>query len=301
MIMSSQMSKIIYKVLKRSKLNTRLAIEIKNNQLEAHPQKKPSKHMMRTYHIETKTFFSRTVYYINLNNDLNQTIIFYMHGGAYVHGLSKMHYALFKKLIKYTQCVLVAPDYPLVPKASVDDIYLFLETSYLDLIKAHPKSKVILMGDSAGGGLALGLAMHLYKKHQIKDHQVMLLSPWLDISMENPRIKEIEDQDPILNLETLQCVGKMYARDLNIKDERLSPIYGSFECIQKIDLWTGTKDILYADALELEEKLKEQKHKLKVYTYDDMLHTWMFFGLPESKQSILEMIKVINHSKESSK
>lgn len=292
---------MIYKVLKRSKLNTKLATEIKTNQLEAHPQKKPSKHMMKKYHIEVKSFFNQSVYYMNQHQDLNQTIIYYLHGGAYVHGLSNMHYRLIKKLMKQTGCMMVVLDYPLVPKASVDDIYQFLETTYLDLVQTYPKSKVILMGDSAGGGLALGLAIQLHKKYKIKDHQLMLLSPWLDISMENPKIKNIEDQDPILNRETLKLVGRMYARDLNIKDERLSPLYGSFDGVQKINLWIGTKDILYVDALKLEEKFKHQKDKLKIHSYEDMLHTWMFFGIPESKQAIDEMIDVIHQSKEHSK
>jgi epsilon-lactone hydrolase len=301
MMMPSSMSKIIYKALKRSKLNTKLAQEIKTNQLEAHPQKKPSKHMMKKYHIEVKSFFNQSVYYMNYHQDLNQTIIYYLHGGAYVHGLSNMHYRLFKKLMKHTGCVMVVPDYPLVPKASVDDIYRFLETAYLDLVKTYPKSKVILMGDSAGGGLALGLSIELYQKYQIKNHELLLLSPWLDVSMENPKILDIQPHDPILNQETLLQVGKMYARELSLKDTRLSPLYGSFEGIKKVDLWTGTNDILCADALKLEEKLKKHQQKLKIHTYEDMLHTWMFFGIPESKQAINEMIDVIHQSKEHSK
>jgi acetyl esterase/lipase len=120
-----------------------------------------------------------------------------------------------------------------------------------------------------------------------------LLSPWLDVSMENQDIDSIQDRDPILNREALKMIGHMYGQGLKLTDPTISPLYGKLIGIDSIALWIGTNDILYADALALEKRLKDEDIDFKVFKHQDMLHTWMFFGIKESIDAIREMVSYI--------
>lgn len=289
--MPSFLSRMIYNILKKSNLNQKLGQEIDQNTLDMHPKDQPSRAMIKKYHIKTESITNHLVYTWSYQKNPNRLGVFYLHGGAYVHGLTKMHFRLFQSLINQTECTLVVPDYPLVPHASADDIYAFLRESYDVYMDSF--DHVIIMGDSAGGGLALGLAQQLIKDGYDNLH-LMLLSPWLDVSMDNPQIDAIQALDPILNKETLKIVGKMYAGERQLDDPMISPLYGSLKGIESIALWIGTQDILYADALSL-EALGHQEHvEIDMKVYPEMLHTWMLFGIKESKDAIKEMANHIH-------
>ncbi len=288
--MPSFLSRVIDYILRKSRLNQKLREEIDQNTLDQHPRDVPSQALIKKYHIKTEYVTKHIVYTWSIQEKPGKIGIFYLHGGAYVHGLSKMHFRLFQSLIKQTGCTLIVPDYPLVPHASADEIYSFLIECYDNYMDQF--EHVIIMGDSAGGGLALGLAQQL-NQDGYRNHHLMLLSPWLDVTMENKEIDLIQPLDPILNRETLKIVGKMYARERHLKDSMISPLYGSLKGIDSISVWIGTKDILYADALALEALGKKESVSIDMRIYHDMLHTWMFFGLKESSQAIKEMAEHI--------
>jgi acetyl esterase/lipase len=287
--MSSVMSRIVYKVLKKTKMNQQLKREIELGLLDQHPNRKPSKYMMKKYQIQVDSILDKNVYTWNNNSSSFDTVLFYIHGGAYVHGFGNIHFRFFKSLIKKTKCTIVTPDYPLVPKANAEEIYTFLKESYFHMKDTHRQKNVILMGDSAGGGLALGLAQQLYKEGYKHEFNLILVSPWLDVSMKDELIDQIETEDPILNKAVLRSIGKMFCFNKDVTDPLISPLYGSLEGIDSIAIWTGTRDILYADAVRLEKSAIKQEKKIKMYIYKDMLHTWIFFGVPESKQAVDEI------------
>ncbi len=103
------------------------------------------------------------------------------------------------------------------------------------------------MGDSAGGGLALALAQKLKKDGMTQPQQIILLSPWLDVTMTNPEFKDREAGDPMLDIEGSQMAGKAYAGRLNTKNYLVSPMYGDLTGLAKISLFTSGKDMLIAD------------------------------------------------------
>ncbi|MDY0294967.1 MAG: alpha/beta hydrolase [Acholeplasmataceae bacterium] len=293
--MPSHTSKMIYKIMTLFKFNQRLAEKIASDDFGIETHTKPSPKMVKKYDIKTIETEGRKTYIWNLKDLKKQPIIFYLHGGAFVGGQISLHFHFFKELINQTDCVMIVPDYPLVPHAHVDDIYNYLDECYKSVSDLCENQHMIFMGDSAGGGLAVGLAQRLYEKYGLKKQQLMLLSPWLDVSMSHPKINEIQKEDPILNHETLKKIGRMYTGKHDIDNPLVRPLLGTFDGIDYISVWTGTRDILYADALQLAEILSITSVKFDMHIYQDMLHTWMFFGIKESKQAINEMAQKINH------
>ncbi len=167
---------------------------------------------------------------------------------------------------------------------------------YRQLISTINPDDLILMGDSAGGGFALALAQKIRNEHLAQPGQIILLSPWLDITLTNPSIRDIDGIDPFLGIETLQQVGKIYAGDVNPDHYLLSPINGSLEKLGKISVFIGSKDILMADTRKLLSLAKSKGIEINHFEYKDMIHDWMFLNFPESKRAKKQIAELIQHS-----
>lgn len=296
--MASKSSKVIQRFLKFYKFNQRLGKEIASPSFGKKPHPKLSRRVIKSFHIETYVLNQQNMYVWSKDQKDHQPVIFYIHGGAFVKRQNGLHFDLFKKLVSRTGCVLIAPDYPLVPHATADDMYEHLALCYQKTKDLFKDRDMIFMGDSAGGGLALGLSMKLYQDEGLKDQNLILLSPWFDVSMTDPLIIDIQKEDPILNYETLMKIGKLYKGSHLIDDPIINPLMGSFKGIKQIAVWSGTYDILYSDALKLEEKVKKEDVKLDMHIYEKMLHTWIYFGIPESKQALNEICETIQNMSE---
>jgi monoterpene epsilon-lactone hydrolase len=288
----STISDSLYKVLKKSKLKYKLKKEL-NDQKKIGVLNKPKKFFFTKTIVSEKLIMDYPVYLFKQKKTYSEKWIFYIHGGAYVKGLSSIYYRFIKLLLKKTKLNIIAFDYPLAPKATKDDIYEFLLKTYLDLKKEINEENFIFLGDSAGGGLAFGFLQLLKEKGYYHKNKLILISPWLDLSLENPDIINYVDLDPILDLDTLKYIGNIYKKEDDIKNYLYSPIYGDFKGLGNIYVFIGTYDILYPDTLLLEKKAKLTNHRLELYIYEKMIHTWVFFGFKESNQALEDITNVI--------
>ena len=113
------------------------------------------------------------------------------------------------------------------------------------------------MGDSAGGGLSAALTEQ-FKADGIRlPDELILLSPWVDISMENEQIKEYEALDPFLTPTPLIICAEYWKGDLDVHDPRVSPTYGDLKGIRNVTVFSGTAEILYPDSVKFFRKLDE--------------------------------------------
>lgn len=246
----------------------------------------PPKSMFLCYDIDKTQSFGKSVYTLNSKKKSNDRYIFYLHGGAYVFGFSRLHWSFMASIISATGCTIIAPDYPLAPNNTYIDSFRAVEPIYRDLIAKVGGENVILMGDSAGGGFALALAQKMKEEGINSARQIILLSPWLDIALENRGIADIEAKDPILDIGALQRAGRCYAGGSPLSSYLLSPIYGDLNGIGKISVFIGTHDIMLADARKLRKTAEDNGIDMSCFEYEGMLHVWMLFKLPESKRVI---------------
>jgi len=121
-----------------------------------------------------------------------------------------------------------------------------------------------------------------------------LISPWLDITLKNKDIKAIDPQDPILGVKGLRRAGRSYAGKTNPNNYLLSPINGPVGGLGKISILIGTKDILVADTRKFKSITQAKGVEINYFEYEDMLHVWPLFNLPESKIAIEQIKQIIN-------
>ena len=224
--------------------------------------------------IETKNFMSRKLYVITPEEKIDKYII-YFHGGSYVGEMSDDHWNFVQNLAKDTSCTIVVPDYPLAPKYTYEDVFNMAIPLYKEAIDRTSPDKVILMGDSAGGGIALALEEKLGEENVELPDKVILISPWLDTSMSNPEIDEVQKLDKDLNKEALKIAGIAYAGKDGKDSYLVNPINGPLKKLKNVTIYTGTYDILNPDVHILEEKAKEQNVDIEVKEYEGKGHIWI--------------------------
>jgi len=253
--------------------NTRNRIEKKIKNSQYNTDSVPIPHFFfDKYYIEEKVLNNKNFWIINPGSVKPQKVIFYYHGGAYIANLNTQHWKLIDKIIEKTKATFIIPNYPLVPGSNYLDIYDFINSIYISLLDKYVGREIIFIGVSAGGGLALGHAMNL-RDHEISGpSQVILLSPWLDITMSNPEILSLEKSDKILDLKGTIMAGELYAKDISKKDYRVSPIYGDFKDLGKISIFTGTHDLLFADCEKLHVQLNKENIIHNYFEYPKMFH-----------------------------
>ena len=225
----------------------------------------------------------------------NGKLMIYLHGGAFVSGPGQHHWDTVKKIYQNTDLNIWVYDYPKAPEHTVETVNKCVDAIYKKALETYDASDIILMGDSAGGTLALTLTQRL-KKHEIaKPSLLVLVSPVLDASMDNPKILKIEDRDPILSVAGVSSAKKMFAGGRPLKDPSISPLYGDFNDFPDVMLFIGGRDITAPDQLKFEQILREKGVGIDLTYDEDMIHIWPL--LPVMKEAGMTLDNLIKKLK----
>lgn len=226
----------------------------------------------------------------------SDTTILYFHGGAYWYQPAFVHFQFVRKLVDKTNSTAIFPIYPKAPAHTVEDVYDIIFPMYKDLIENQQVSpeNLIFMGDSAGGGLALALAEYIKTKNMPAPRNIIMISPWLDLSNSNPEIEKIEPLEPLLNRDGTRKMANMYAGNLSIKDPRVSPLLGDFSNVGHLSLYQGTHDLLVADSRKFAALAKERSIPLDYYEYPKMNHIFPLLPIPEAEDALDKIVETIN-------
>jgi acetyl esterase/lipase len=292
--MQSLKSRIIHRILKNLNYKDQLWDALNEDDALLGQRASIPRDMKLRFKITKDRVVDRDVFVIKPRIKPSNTVVLYLHGGAYVSNFASIHWRFMSRLIRRTRSTIIAPDYPLAPLASYQETYDML-MHVLRAYREQLKDKnIVFMGDSAGGGLVLGLKQLIKDEFDDLAPKLILISPWLDLSMKLPMIEKIDPHDPILNIQALKRTAKMYAKGTQLKHPMVSPLYGDLTFYENAVLIVGTYDMLYADAKALKERMDAQKITLNLYTYPKMVHVFPLFNMPESRKALHQIIKHMN-------
>ena len=231
------------------------------------------------------------VFYANEESSSRNTV-FYIHGGAYFMDFTKPHWKLLEELIKEADVQVIAPAYRLVPFATYREAFDLIVPLYREYCEMHPDKNLILMGDSAGGGLALALTEYFKAEGIHMPDRLILLSPWVDVSMENEKIREYESVDPFLKVTPLRDCAEQWKGGLDVHDWHVSPIYGDLKGIRNVTVFVGTDGIFYPDITKFFGMLDEDPSN-ELIIGEEMNHVYPLFPIPEAKPAVDKIISTI--------
>ena len=232
---------------------------------------KPTKEIEKICELEINEFMERKVFIVTpKENEKPTKTILYFHGGSYVAEATKEHWDFIERIVKDTGYRVIMPDYPLTPKYTYKDVFAIMKPLYKEIIDRIDPEDLIVMGDSAGGGLSLALLEEVSKDNEKMPGKTVLISPWLDVRLNNPKIDEVQKLDKQLNKETLKLAGIAYAGgEQETGNYLVSPIEGDLRKLKNITVFTGTNDILNPDVYVLQERASKQGVKIRIKEYKE--------------------------------
>lgn len=212
---------------------------------------------------------------IDEDNSEQKKYILYLHGGSYVGEPEEEHWKFLQELVIDTNQTVILPDYPLAPKYTYKEVFNMIKPLYENMLKEISHENIILMGDSAGGGMALALEEYLSEENIELPQKLILISPWLDVTMKNSKIDEVQKNDKDLNKEALKLAGKLYAGKDGMENYLVNPINGPLEKLKNVTIYTGTYDILNPDVHILIEKANNVNVNITLKEYEGAGHIWI--------------------------
>ena len=216
----------------------------------------------------------------------------YLHGGAYLAGISSQHWALIGRLADAGVRVEV-PLYGLAPQHTYRDAYPFLSAVYRQVVADAPGQRVVLVGDSAGGGLALGLAQALLDRGRSGPDRLVLLSPWLDLTLAHPLIPSYERRDPWLARPGLLAAARSWAGGDDPTAPRLSPGNGRLVGLPPTSVFVGTREIGYPDAADFATAAAAAGVEIDLVVAEGAVHVYPLVPAPEGAQGARAVVRAV--------
>ncbi|RLV56753.1 steryl acetyl hydrolase [Aeromicrobium phragmitis] len=215
--------------------------------------------------------------------------VFYVHGGGYVHPLTADYWLLVRDLAR-AGIEVVVPAYPLAPDATVDTVLPALQRLAEESLAGLP---TVLMGDSAGGALVLVLAQLLRDAGGAQPAGVVMLSPWLDATLDEDAVAGLEASDPMLAESGLRAAGRWWAGSRSPADPLVSPVNGDVHDLPPLDVFIGDKDILRPAVDDLVAKARVQDADLRLHEVRAMFHVWMTRRIPEARRTRQALVRIV--------
>jgi acetyl esterase/lipase len=261
---------------------------------------KVSEHVAKDVKCEPVTAGGVKAEWIVPPNAENDRVILYLHGGGYVMGSINTHRAMIARIARASNAKALALDYRLAPEhpfpAAVDDAtaaYRWL------LAEGYKPGKIVVSGDSAGGGLTLATLLALHDAGTPMPAAAVPISALSDMQGTGESFKTKAAKDPMVEFAGLNRMAKAYLGDADPKNPLASPLYGDYRGLPPMLIQVGEAEVLLDDSTRVAEKAKAAGVKVELEVWDDMVHVWHVFAkiLPEGQQAIDKIGKyVIAHT-----
>lgn len=232
-------------------------------------------------------------YVLNSDKKENTNKIMYFHGGAFISQPAPQHWKFLNRISEDTKTEIWVPIYPKVPYHNADYAYKRLMELYKVFADSVKEGKIILMGDSAGGNMVLGMAQQIKALDMKQPSELVMISPLFDATMSSPKIKEIEPKDVMLGSYGTRKCAEIWAGDKDIRDPLVSPLYGDITGLGRMTIFTGTHDILNPDSHRFMEKVEKQQIAIDFNEKKQMQHVYPLLPIPEAKESIRKIEAIV--------
>lgn len=220
--------------------------------------------------------------------------ILYLHGGAYVFEITRYHWSLIAEMAERLDARITVPIYPIAPQHDFHAMFGMVMQVYAAMLEESIASDIVFMGDSAGGNMAVVMTMMAAERGLDLPARHVLISPGLDMSLENPAVYEVEKVDPWLGIPGGLEAIRHYSAGIDVRDWRISPIFGDLTVLPPTLILTGTRDLLYPDTVNFAEKAKAAGVDVELVVEPGMFHVWPLIDMREARRARDRMVKFLS-------
>lgn len=225
----------------------------------------------------------------------DDTLILYLHGGACIYQPVFFHWRFVHDLACRTHYKVLIPVYPKYPEYHCVDNMAVLLDFYERQVMAMGFRRVILMGDSFGGNVAMAMTQEIAHRGWQPVSALVLLSPCVDNAFsQRDRMVELQPLDTMIKLERIETIMGGWQGALPPTHPWVSPVYGDLTAFPEHTLLIyGSNEILKADAELLTERMQALHRPIRSLEYEGMFHTFPMFPVKEGFEAVREIVKEI--------
>lgn len=217
-------------------------------------------------------------------------LILHIHGGAFFLGSMKTHRAFLSHVAARTQMQIIHLDYPLAPENQYPEALDALFDVYQSLLMQGIQAKdIILSGDSCGANLAVALALRIRQEQFAQVSGLILLSPFLDLTLTSESLRYNQQHDALLCIETLETGIEYYLSAAHDRaDPFISPLFADLKGLPPTLIQVGSKEILLDDGKRFYQQAKAAGVHAKFKLYTGMWHNFQMFTMFAEAQQALD-------------
>jgi acetyl esterase/lipase len=226
----------------------------------------------------------------------NKRLLLYFHGGAYVMGSAATHRKMLSFIAAFSGVRALLPNYRLAPEhpfpAGLDDCVGL----YRGLLESGcSPDRVVLGGDSAGGGMAMATLMSLRDAGDRLPAAAFLMSPWLDLAATGESVETRADHDPWFDPADMPAVVNYYCSLEERFNPLVSPVHGDVHGLPPILVQVGDHEILLSDSTRIADKISAAQGEVELEIWPGMWHVFQYFigQMPESRKAIRKIADFI--------
>lgn len=207
-------------------------------------------------------------------------VVLYLHGGAYTNGFRRWHWRFIGRVAAAAGATIYAPDYPLAPEHTWRDAYGPIVDLAEAIAERHDRLPTIA-GDSAGAGLALGVAQSLVTRGHRPD--VAAIAPWTDLTGRVVPLSAERSGDRWLTLGRLHACARAWAGGDALDRPEVSPAFGTVHGLRQLLLICGTNDLLHPQSIHLAERARTTGVDVELIEGTGLPHVYPLLPIPEAR------------------
>ncbi|MCY4079854.1 MAG: alpha/beta hydrolase [Caldilineaceae bacterium] len=230
--------------------------------------------------------------WIDLQNTRSDRAFLYLHGGGYFIGSCQSHRGFVSHIAKACRCRTLLPEYRLAPEDPFPAGLLDARAAYRFLLaQGYTPSRIIVGGESSGGGLALALLQTLRDEGLPMPAGAVLLSPWTDLLGTGHSVHSLAARDPWLRPAGIPILANRYRGGAPTDHPLVSPLYGDLKGLPPLLIHAGNDEILRDDSTRLEARARSAGLEVTAKIWNGMWHAFHAFypWVPEAKRAHKEI------------
>lgn len=219
--------------------------------------------------------------------------VLYLHGGGYASGSIAVYRSLSARLSRASAAKVLTVEYRLAPEhpfpAGLDDAL----AAYDGLLQAgFAPERIVVAGDSAGGGLAAALLLVIRDRGRPAPAGAVLLSPLLDLAATGESMITKAADDPMVSAGNVRATAARYlGPDGDPRRPLASPLYADLKGLPPLLIQVGTAECLLDDARRFADRARDAGVVVDLEVWDDMIHVWQVFAaILDEGQSAIDAI-----------
>lgn len=229
------------------------------------------------------------VHYETKSTRPDHDIILYVHGGGFVAGSPRVNASMILPTCELSGIEAIGVDYSLLPEAYFPTALDQVDAVYRALLAENENRRIFMFGDSAGATIVLSNLMRWRRENLDLPAGAVFISPALDGAGASDTHITVDGIDPLIKSQGGKEIRQLfgyYAPGMDLKDPRISPIYGDFEGLPPFLIHSGTREVCLGDAARLSENARRRGVPVSLRIFDGMFHLFhMHWSLIEAKHA----------------